>query len=266
MQAFHPLNFIACWFMRSHRLWSIMEFTDGESRPIFNPHRWLRLIQMTRGIIWSTCVGVAKGLRVRRGQRALSRLLDRQEASFSRAHADKKEQHVCGSAADTQVHPVPGESIAESAAHFIERPIENKRTESRWNADKFFSTPETGRTQCRINMWLVREGYVGRLNAYSGFLLHTIGRDIDPGKASRRTRRYVFRRERPRARLASIIPDSSMVAEDDGAEHLPVFSRFVLRRWEKGVCLFRGIIAGRRRRTSQTTTGTGTMGIKSFWE
>lgn len=63
-------------------------------------------------------------------------------------------------------------------------------------------------------------------------------------------------------RLASIIPDSSAVAEDDGAEHLTVFSRFLPRRTtgKREVCLFRRIpqkyYEGRRRRTSQTTTGT----------
>lgn len=98
-----------------------------ESRPIFNPHRWLHLIQMTRGIIWSTCVGVVKGLRVRWGQRALSRLLDRQEASFSRAHADKKEQCKCGSAVDTQMHPVPG-WIYRRERGIFHWAIENKRT------------------------------------------------------------------------------------------------------------------------------------------
>lgn len=53
------------------------------------------------------CWSVVKGLRVwhaRQGHLALSRLLDRQEASFSHVHADKKKQRECGSAADMQMH------------------------------------------------------------------------------------------------------------------------------------------------------------------
>jgi len=120
-----------------------------ESRPIFNPHQWLRLIQMTRGIIWSTCVGVAKGLRVRRGQRALSRLLDRQEASFSRAHADKKKQRECGSAVDTQVRPVPA-NLSWRVRHILlsGRSKIKKQKANKTHID-FFSIPEGHR---RINI------------------------------------------------------------------------------------------------------------------